>query len=460
MITLLTGVQSFATVHDAKTPNPNPIHEKEIQAQKINSAFLSSQKSYNVYKFLFKQDRKVLNEAIVADPMIKGFFRFKDPNYLQKLDSCLHDSLVMDLYDIEGFSCVNTLVHDVLPIDKCKMFVVVYKPLLPSLPPVIAIKGTSGWGDLVEDIFRKGGGYLKQLLDPVNALVPGFETAKKAVEDSIHDAIQKAYDGFSHDASLNRQYVEALNAYAARYPDHQLLFTGHSLGGSLASNLADAYTKSQPPGKHARVDLITFNSLSPEVTLNYFYKNNDLKNKKASLNNADIRGVHIRTYDDPLQYYNKMKKAGHFGGSVLLSSGRNLNSVGKAEAAGIDGHYMASIGADIDFTRNVDESKAVLQTALDSIKSGTATQRVRDVSLSEQEELKQSYEDHMKADRGASVIPLHLQALDNSTTAFVLGSPRKIGEVSKGTSLRKTPVYDLESKLLGVPKKGCENFEP
>ena len=420
--------------------------EKETQSQKIDSAFYASDKCYKLFDFLKKSNHFYTQEITVADSYLKGFFRFKDAEALYQDNPELKKKLLMDGYDIEGFSCVNSKLHRFIPIQDCKMFIVVYKPLLPKLPPIISVKGTSTFGDFVENIKRKGSGYLAQILEPIKIVVPGFRQLSSVVETRLEDFTNRAFKEFQQEAVLNKKYVEALNSFSAQYPGRRLLFTGHSLGGSLVSNLANAYTKAQTETEHVQVDLVTFNSLAPSVTLGYFYEKAEKQSGDLVTVNPDITGLHIYAYDDPLQIYNKIKNGTHYGKSIKLSSQRNMDPYGRLAFSAIEGHHMTSIALDINFSRKPTESSEFLFKAQKALESGEAYKRIRHYWNTEEQEYQAAYTQNIRADRGKKYIAQLIQALLDPETILALGTPIAIGEIRDPVTLKSKIIYDIEMR--------------
>ena len=434
--TLSTSIQSS-----------NLLKEKVAQAQKIDSAFYASDRSYKLFKFLKKSSASYVHENTVSDFHLKGFFRFKDAELLYKQNPQLKQTILMDGYDIEGFSCVNSKLYRFIPVQDCKMFVVVYKPLLPELPPIISVKGTSTFGDFVENIKRKGSGYLAQILEPIKIVVPGFRQISNAVEERVENFTKRTFSEFQQEAVLNKKYVDALNYFSAQYPQQRLLFTGHSLGGSLVSNLANAYTKAQTETSRVQVDLITFNSLAPSVTLGYFYEKAEKPKSDLVTVNPDIIGLHIYAYDDPLQIYNKIKNGTHYGKSIKLSSRRNMDEYGRLSFSAFDGHHMYSIAEDINFSRKTQKSSEFLLYAQKALNSGEAYKRIRRYWNTEEEEYRAAYSQNMRADRGKKYIQQLIEALFDPETILALGTPVPIGEIQEPFSKTTKTVYDINERL-------------
>lgn len=434
--TLSTSIQSS-----------NLLREKVAQAQKIDSAFYASDRSYKLFKFLKKSPASFVHENTVSDFYLKGFFRFKDAELLYKQNPQLKKIILMEGYDIEGFSCVNSKLYRFIPVQDCKMFVVVYKPLLPELPPIISVKGTSTFGDFVENIKRKGSGYLAQILEPIKIVVPGFRQISNAVEERVENFTKRTFREFQQEAVLNKKYVDALNYFSAQYPQQRLLFTGHSLGGSLVSNLANAYTKAQTETSRVQVDLITFNSLAPSVTLGYFYEKAEKPKSDLVTINPDIIGLHIYAYDDPLQIYNKIKNGTHYGKSIKLSSRRNMDELGRLAFSAIEGHHMHAIAEDINFSRKTQKSSEFLLYAQKALYSGEAYKRIRRFWNTEEEEFQEAYTQKMKADRGKKHIQQLIEALFDPETILALGTPVPIGEIQEPFSKTKKIVYDINERL-------------
>ncbi|MEI7441210.1 MAG: hypothetical protein WCK43_06210 [bacterium] len=424
----------------------NSFDEKETQAQKIDSAFYASDKCYKLFDFLKKSKHSSIHEITVADSYLKGFFRFKDPKTLYQENPELKKKLLMDGYDIEGFSCVNSKLHSFIPIQDCKMFIVVYKPLLPELPPIISVKGTSTFGDFVENIKRKGSGYLAQILEPIKIVVPGFREVSDALETRVENFTNRTLNEFQREAVLNKKYVQALNSFSAQYPGRRLLFTGHSLGGSLVSNFANAYTKSEAETEHVQVDLVTFNSLAPSVTLGYFYEKAEKPSGDLVTVNPDITGLHIYAYDDPLQIYNKIKNGTHYGKSIKLSSQRNMDPYGRLAFSAIEGHHMKSIALDINFSRKPLESSEFLLKAQKALQSGEAYKRIRHYWNTEEQEYQAAYTQNIRADRGKKYIAQLTQALLDPETILALGTPIAIGEIRDPVTLKSKIIYDTERR--------------
>lgn len=420
--------------------------EKENQAQKIDSAFYASDKCYRLFDFLKKSNHSFIHEITVADFYLKGFFRFKDSETLYNQNPELKKTLLMEGYDIEGFSCVNSKLHRFIPIQDCKMFVVVYKPLRPELPPIISVKGTSTFGDFVENIKRKGSGYLAQILEPIKIVVPGFREISNVVESRVDDFTNRAFKEFQQEAVLNKKYVEAINSFSAQYPGRRLLFTGHSLGGSLVSNLANAYTKAQAETEHVQVDLVTFNSLAPSVTLGYFYEKAEKPKSDTVTVNPDITGLHIYAYDDPLQIYNKIKNGTHYGKSIKLSSRRNMDSQGRLAFSAIEGHHMYAIAQDINFSRKTLESSEFLLGAQKALESGEAYKRIRRYWNTAEQEYQEAYTQNIRADRGKKYIAQLTQALLDPETILGLGTPIAVGKISDPLTLKIKTIYDIEER--------------
>jgi hypothetical protein len=472
----ILNAQETHSPNPKKTPK-SPIEQKRDQAKKVDLAFLGSKKSYDLFDYL-KKNKSILNTMIVKDPNIPGFFRFKDPDYVSKLDPCLQDLLVMDGYRIEGFACVNSGVKEEIPIDKCKMFTVAYSPLEPNLPPIIAVKGSSTMDNWIQNFRNRGGDYMSELLSPIKPLT---DIAKK-VKDAINTGIEDAFEGF-HDNSLNPEYKEALNKFAALFPGRRLLFTGHSLGGSLASNFADLYTKNQPKTDPVQVDLFTYNSLAPSETLKYFYKQKDKNSPIVKTVNPNINGYNFITYDDPLNVYNTYMNGTFYGQRIYLSSKRNTDEYGRTTRPIIEGHRMDSIAKDIDFTRSREEAISFLSTAKKNLtedpvtKQSKATERTRSWSedswqtshTSAREkfdsdrasELRIYAEKIQPANRGKEIVPILLKYAKDDATAVALGSPIPIGEYTFVSESRyeKKVIYDIEPSSLSTRKKGCANFK-
>jgi hypothetical protein len=422
------------------------IQQKEAQAQRIDSAFYASERSYKLFKFLKKSDSSYINQITVADSHLHGFFRFKDSKILFEKNPELKKKLLMEGYDIEGFSCVNSKLYRFIPLQDCKMFVAVYKPLLADFPPIIAVKGTSTFGDFVENIKRKGSGYLAQILEPIKDVVPGLRQISNALESRVESFTNRALKDFQQSAVLNKKYVEAINSFSAQYPGRRLLFTGHSLGGSLVSNLANAYTLALNETKTVQVDLITFNSLAPSVTLGYFYEHARNSKEEIVTINPHIIGLHIYAYDDPLQLYNKIKNGTHYGKSLKLSSRRNMDEFGRLSFSAIEGHHMHAIAEDINFSRKTKESSEFLLKAEKALNSGESYKRIRRYWNTEEEEFQEAYTQNVRADRGKKNIQQLIEALIDPETIFSLGTPVPIGEIKAPFSQTKKTVYDINER--------------
>ncbi len=468
---------------DPKETPKSPIETKRDQAKKVDLAFLGSEKSYKLFEYLEK-NKSILNNIIVKDPGIPGFFRFKDPDYVSKLDPCLKDLLVMAGYSIEGFACVNSGVKDEIPIDKCKMFTVAYRPLEPSLPPIIAVKGSSTKDDWIHNIRSRGADYMSELLSPLKPLTG----IAKTITDKTEEWAKDTYESLFHDNSLNPEYTKALNKFAALFQGKRLLFTGHSLGGSLASNFADAYTKNQPKTDPVQVDLFTFNSLAPSETLKYFYKQKEMNSAIVKTVNPNINGYNFITYDDPLNIYNRYMNGTFYGQSIYLSSKRNTDESGRTTRPMIEGHLMDAIAKDIDFTRTREEAIKFLNTANKNLtedpvtKQSRATERIRSWStdpwhtggvgasrdgFDDQRAalLRHNAEFIRPANRGKEIVPKLLKYVEDKKTAVALGSPEP-GKKPEGDTFvseprykKKKVEYEFEPSSLSTQKKGCKNFE-
>jgi hypothetical protein len=468
--------------NDQKGSSNPALDAKKVQAKKVDLAFLGSQKSYKLFTYLEK-NRDILKTLLEKDKDIPGFFRFKDPDYVSNLHPCLKDLLVMDGYRIEGFACVNSGVKDEIPIDKCKMFTVAYRPLNPGLPPIIAVKGSSTKDDWIHNIKSRGADYMSELFSPLNPLTG---VAKK-IKDKTGEWVKDTYENLFHDNSLNfAEYTKALNKFAAHFPGTRLLFTGHSLGGSLASNFADAYTKSRPKNDPVQVDLFTFNSLAPSETLKYFHKQKDMHSAKAETVNPNINGYNFITYDDPLNLYNRYMNGTFYGQSIYLSSNRNTDEYGRTNRPIIEGHLMDSIAKDIDFTRRRKEAIEFLSTAKANLtvdpvtKQSKAEEVPRTYSTShmwanggvgssregfdnQRDAERRYYADHVQpSNRGREIVPKLLKYAEDEHTVWALGSPQPIGTFeTKDQKSRKTKViYDVdEPSSLSTRKKGCETYK-
>jgi hypothetical protein len=467
-------------LHNQKESLNPELDTKREQAKKVDLAFLGSQKSYKLFTYLEK-NKSILKTLLEKDKDIPGFFRFKDPEYVSKLAPCLKDLLVMDGYRIEGFACVNSGVKDEIPIDKCKMFTVAYRPLNPGLPPIIAVKGSSTMDNWIENIRNRGGEYMSELLSPLKPITG----VAKQIKDKTEEWAKDTYESLFHDNSLNPEYTKALNKFSAVFPGRRLLFTGHSLGGSLASNFADAYTKNQPKTNPVQVDLFTFNSLAPSETLKYFYKQKDVNSTIVETVNRNINGYNFITYDDPLNIYNTYKKGTFYGQSIYLSSRRNTDELGKTTSPIIKGHLMDSIANDIDFTRRREEAIEFLSRAKENLTVNPATGQSKATEVprtwstsdrwatggvgssregfdSQRDAELRYYADHLQpANRGKEIVPKLLKYAEDNQTAVALGSPKPIGtiEMKDQKSRKTTVVHDIEPSSLSTPKKGCENYK-
>jgi surfactin synthase thioesterase subunit len=267
------------------------------------------------------------------------------------------------------------------------------------------------------------------------------------VEERVENFTKRTFSEFQQEAVLNKKYVDALNYFSAQYPQQRLLFTGHSLGGSLVSNLANAYTKAQTETSRVQVDLITFNSLAPSVTLGYFYEKAEKPKSDLVTVNPDIIGLHIYAYDAPLQIYNKIKNGTHYGKSIKLSSRRNMDEYGRLGFSAFDGHHMYSIAEDINFSRKTQKSSEFLLYAQKALNSGEAYKRIRRYWNTEEEEYRAAYSQNMRADRGKKYIQQLIEALFDPETILALGTPVPIGEIQEPFSKTTKTVYDINERL-------------
>jgi predicted lipase len=111
---------------------------------------------------------------------------------------------------------------------------------------VISFRGTYSWRDLIIDLlfFQSTADWKSKIQDflPQNNLLPS--------DLRVHAGFELQY------IRLRPKIINATAALADRYPDYQILFTGHSLGGSLATFAAvdfhDRY------GFADRISLYTF----------------------------------------------------------------------------------------------------------------------------------------------------------------------------------------------------------
>jgi predicted lipase len=111
---------------------------------------------------------------------------------------------------------------------------------------VVSFRGTYSWRDITTNllVYQSTADWKSKLQDflPENNLVPS--------ELRVHAGFELQY------VRLRPKIMNATSSLATQYPDYQILFTGHSLGGSLATLAAVDFHDSY--GFADRISLYTF----------------------------------------------------------------------------------------------------------------------------------------------------------------------------------------------------------
>jgi hypothetical protein len=236
---------------------------------------------------------------------------------------------------------------------KGNLFVAYYEGTQAGLPPVAAFKGTTDREDWVNNVLNRGAANVQ---DVIPAVVNSFSAVFDAKERNARE--------------IRREFLER------EFFVDGLVYTGHSLGGALAQNMAGLMARLGP--RHT-LRVRTFNSLLGGATLQALLKglarvlplNADKLSEVEFPKNVDP--VNFVTADDPLQEVNKglasLWRTRNWGPTYVLPSKETLNTLGQADGRGISGHMMSSVLADVHYSLHDDGALGEVSAKLDQLEA-------------------------------------------------------------------------------------------